>query len=111
MMGPGPLPRVHNAHKTGRSVAGAVYAGRPGPWGNPFSLGKDGSRDEVICLYIDWLHDNPDFVARVRTELAGKDLVCWCDPLPCHAHILRDLAAGAPLPQRRKPAQGSLFGD
>ncbi|GAG87489.1 unnamed protein product, partial [marine sediment metagenome] len=26
------------------------------------------------------------------TELKGKDLVCWCAPLPCHADVLLELA-------------------
>ncbi|MDQ5843653.1 MAG: DUF4326 domain-containing protein [Thermoproteota archaeon] len=25
-----------------------VYIGRPSKWGNPFKIGKDGSREEVI---------------------------------------------------------------
>jgi len=25
-------------------------------------------------------------------ELRGKDLICWCAPLPCHADILLELA-------------------
>lgn len=102
-------PTVLNARKTGRHVPGAVYIGRPSAWGNPFEIGKDGDREEVIRKYIDWLHDNPDFVAQARTELAGRTLLCWCDPLPCHGHVLRDIAAGEPLPERQRPAQGSLF--
>lgn len=33
----------------------------------------------------------------IRTELAGKDLMCWC-PLdaPCHADVLLELANGDP---------------
>lgn len=30
---------------------GAVYIGRPSIWGNPFVIGKDGSRDDVIAKY------------------------------------------------------------
>ncbi len=25
-------------------------------------------------------------------ELKGKDLVCWCSPLPCHADFLLEMA-------------------
>ena len=100
--------KVLNAHKVGKHVPGAVYIGRPSPYGNPFTIGKDGTREEVLCKYIDWLHENPEFVARVREELKGKDLLCWCAPAECHGHILRDLAAGDPLPERRAPVQGSF---
>lgn len=101
-------PEVLNARKTGKTVLGAIYIGRPSPYGNPFTIGKDGNREEVLCKYIDWLHDKPDFVQRVRRELVGKDLICWCAPDDCHGHILRDLAAGDPLPERKAPAQSSF---
>lgn len=42
-----------------------------------------------------------EFRDRVRTELAGKDLACWCpvedehgNPVPCHADVLLELANG-----------------
>ena len=70
-------PAVSNARKVGKHRAGAVYIGRPSVWGNPFSIGKDGDREEVIAKYIAWLHENPDFVERIRRELVGKDLICW----------------------------------
>jgi hypothetical protein len=110
MKSDGSRPRVLNARSCGRSAPGAVYVGRPGPWGNPFIIGRDGTREEVIARYVDWLHDNPDVVARVRRELAGKDLICWCAPHACHGHVLRDLAAGDPLPPRLppEPRQGTL---
>jgi hypothetical protein len=28
-----------------------VYIGRPSKWGNPFQIGRDGTRDEVIAKY------------------------------------------------------------
>ncbi|ETX13546.1 hypothetical protein OCH239_09715 [Roseivivax halodurans JCM 10272] len=102
-------PEVLNARVVGKSRPGAVYIGRPGPWGNPFSIGKHGSRDEVIAAYIGWLHDNPDVVARARRDLRGLDLICWCAPASCHGHILRDLALGNPLPPREAPRQPRLL--
>ncbi len=32
-----------------------VYIGRPGPWGNPFVIGRDGTREQVIAKYRTWL--------------------------------------------------------
>ncbi|KKK82790.1 hypothetical protein LCGC14_2799900 [marine sediment metagenome] len=64
---------------------------RRGKWGNPFSIGKDGARDEVITAYMAWFGINRPLQADLR-ELEGKDLVCWCSPLPCHADILLELA-------------------
>lgn len=94
------MAQVFNAHHVGKNKDGAIYIGRPSPWGNPLSIGKDGSREEVLKKYINWLHDNPEFVTRVRKELAGKDLICWCAPSACHGHILAKIAAGEPLPPR-----------
>jgi len=35
--------------------------------------------------------NNPELLAALP-ELRGKDLVCWCSPLPCHADVLLELA-------------------
>lgn len=79
---------------------GAVYVGRAMPryalsasrWSNPFMIGKDGTREGVIAKYADWL-DGMVFNKRLDLdELLGKDLVCWCAPLPCHADVLLELA-------------------
>jgi hypothetical protein len=64
----------------------AVYVGRPTKWGNPFVIGLDGDRDEVIQKFERQL---PHSLAGADIEeLAGKDLVCWCAPKPCHADVL-----------------------
>jgi hypothetical protein len=68
-----------------------VYIGRPGKWGNPFVIGKDGSREEVIRKYEDWLQTQPDLLAALP-ELRGKVLGCWCSPHPCHGDVLVRLA-------------------
>ena len=36
---------------------GAIYIGRGSKWGNPFVIGKDGTRAEVIEKYGQWLAD------------------------------------------------------
>jgi hypothetical protein len=33
-----------------------------------------------------------------RHELAGRDLVCWCAPLPCHGDVLLRLLSELSLP-------------
>lgn len=73
---------------------GAVYVGRPSKWGNPFKIGKHGTREEVIDKYrvriTACISNNPHVYD--LTELKGKDLVCWCHPQPCHADVLLELA-------------------
>lgn len=74
--------------------AAAIYVGRPTKWGNPFRVGRDGSRDEVIQKYRMYLKlpAHKHLQADARVELRGKDLVCWCAPLACHADVLLELA-------------------
>jgi hypothetical protein len=67
---------------------GAVYIGRPSKWGNPFVIGKDGTRDEVVEKYREWIFCQPDKLEEARRELAGLDLVCFCSPKRCHGDIL-----------------------
>ena len=70
-----------------------VYIGRPSVWGNPYHIGKDGSRrDKVITMYRQWLMAQPELVARAKRELKGKVLGCWCAPRPCHGDVLAEVA-------------------
>ena len=70
----------------------AVYVDRSSKWGNPFKIGKDGTREEVCMLYEDWVNEQIAAGLLSIEELRGKDLVCWCAPLPCHADILLEYA-------------------
>lgn len=69
-----------------------VYIGRPGEWGNPFTIGKDGDRTEVISKYEKWIErkliDIPGFRSYIIRELKGKVLGCWCHPKKCHGDVL-----------------------
>lgn len=106
-----------------RMPEGAQYVGRPGPWGNPISFMDVGEQypslndHQVATLIVrdfkvlvdrgrlafpnwrfadgtrgpvEWTYPSP---GRIRAELAGHDLACWC-PLdqPCHADVLLELA-------------------
>lgn len=68
-----------------------VYIGRPSKWGNPFTIGKDGDRNAVICKYETWIKTQPELMAALP-ELKGKVLGCWCAPYACHGHVLARLA-------------------
>ena len=67
-----------------------VYIGRPSKWGNPFTIGKDGSRDDVIDKYKLWILSNQELLSDL-SELKDKTLGCWCHPLPCHGDVLVEL--------------------
>jgi hypothetical protein len=72
-----------------------IYVGRPSKWGNPFEIGVDGTRDEVVARHRAWLPSQPQLLADLH-ELRGKTLLCWCAPLACHADTLAELADALP---------------
>jgi hypothetical protein len=67
---------------------------RPGPFGNPFPVACPGdpvSHGETVARFETWLAapEQAEFRARVRRELRGVNLACYCRPeLPCHADVL-----------------------
>ena len=101
----------------------AVYVGRGSKWGNQITFRRvPGGKYEICEIYqgeliseglpladsaeearrrvVDFytgLMDNamPQTHAKIKAELAGKNLACWC-PLdqPCHADVLLEIANG-----------------
>lgn len=69
-----------------------VYIGRPSDWGNPFVIGKNGDRADVIRKYRQWIMREPELIARAKTELRGQRIACWCKPEDCHGDVLAELA-------------------
>lgn len=90
------MPRVLNMrHLKGKPLPeNAVYVGRPSVFGNPFVVGRDGTRERVIAAYRYHLKTNASLTVQAIRELRGKDLVCWCAPEACHADVLLDIANG-----------------
>lgn len=74
--------------KTRGIPPGSIYIGRGSNWGNPFVIGKDGNREDVIRSFEVYartrLRSEPGWLSPLR----GKDIVCFCDPLPCHGHVI-----------------------
>jgi hypothetical protein len=62
-------------------------------WGNPFVIGRDGNREQVIAKYERWLFTQPELLRRLP-ELRGNVLGCWCAPQACHGDVLVRLANG-----------------
>ncbi|RSM41245.1 DUF4326 domain-containing protein [Amycolatopsis balhimycina DSM 5908] len=92
-------------HRGDPEYADVVYVGRAmyrGGWhlagsklASPFRPGPDGSRDEVVAKYREYLLDRPDLLA-LLAGLRGRRLGCWCVPEPCHAQVIADLADHGP---------------
>lgn len=87
-----------------------VYVGRAvfrtkwreaSPWSNPFKSAEHGA--DAVAKYRERLEEqirrDPGVLARLRSELLGKTLGCWCgdwrpgEPeIACHAVVLAKLA-------------------
>ena len=67
-----------------------VLIARPSKWGNPFRIGRDGNRDQVIKMYEVHVRRRPDLLAALP-ELAGRRLGCHCKPEACHGDVLLKL--------------------
>jgi hypothetical protein len=77
---------------------------RTSRWGNPFKIGVDGTREEIIQKYRAWfltgtesrkvgryMVDPQNLRERIR-ELRGFNLACCPPGLPCHADFLLEQA-------------------
>lgn len=78
-----------------------VYIGRtwttiPSIFGNPH---VEGTREENIANYKIYFEKryakDETFRAAIhgladQAATSGLVLICWCDPLPCHGHVIRD---------------------
>lgn len=92
---------VANAEKDKNLIAWAtaeglvVSVGRGSLFGNPFVMGKDGTRDEVCDAYENYYIPHKPSIAKRVGDLRGKLLVCHCYPQRCHADTLKALAEAA----------------
>jgi hypothetical protein len=87
------MKRIQRLRRKGwRMPKNTVYVGRPSRWGNPFRIGVDGTREEVITKYKKWLEEKLKKDPTFLDPLKGKDLACWCPlSLPCHADVILEL--------------------
>jgi hypothetical protein len=97
--------RVQAKRKNGKVVTPFdVYIGRAcyrggwslpkSKWANPYVIGKDGNRDEVIGKYLSYILKKPELLKDLH-ELEGKRIACFCKlDEDCHGDILIGLIEG-----------------
>lgn len=75
-----------------RGDAYDLYVGRGTIWGNPYQMGTDGNREEVIRKFqYDFdnglLKASADFEKNIE-PLKGKVIACHCKPAACHGDVI-----------------------
>lgn len=80
-----------------------VWVARGSKWGNPFKIGPDGTREEVIEKYKAWIvRGDGRHLLKDLGELEGRTIGCFCappggvaehDPLVCHGQVLLKLVS------------------
>ncbi len=103
------MPRIVNLkHEPDAVARGAVRIDRRTRWGNPYRIGPDGTRDEVIARYRAHLWRRIRSGEIALADLAaidGRVYACWCHPRPCHGTVLARAAAWAAAELRRRAAR------
>lgn len=100
-----------------RMPENTIYVGRGSKWGNPYRVEASNgeystindagtSRSlrmreaDALMMVVSWFSESiangwngVPGVGEIRSELAGKNLACWCPAdQPCHADVLLELA-------------------
>lgn len=110
---------VREAKAAGRYVyIGRIHYQRPKgqrDWGNYAPDGKvDKNKPDqhsehlrAVEAFRQWVKSQPNLMTPVA-ELRGKVLVCHCKGLPCHGHVLKELA-DAPAKRGRPISERGAF--
>lgn len=72
------------------------------PFGNPFKIGRDGDREQVIEKYRTWFYKRltDDSFRDKVLSLKGKTLGCWCVPDLCHGMVIIEYLEGIPYEKK-----------
>ena len=95
---PWPKDFVYIGRKNGYSRAPLdVFNPLAGQWGNPYRIGPDGDRTQVIEKFKQFVEDYLHSTKRSGAsntqfkDLKGKTLVCFCKPEACHGDVLAEI--------------------
>ena len=63
-----------------------MYIGRGSRFGNPFRIGKDGDREEVIRKYEIYARNH--LINAISSIPKEAILGCYCKPKACHGDVI-----------------------
>ena len=75
-------------------IDGVRYPERDSVFANPFKSPRDGTYEEILEKYEQYLNvivARDDEIKEELLSLKGKNLVCWCEGMKdkrCHGHII-----------------------
>ena len=92
---------IHVVNRHGPATPIPTYkVGRPTALGNPFVIGRDGSREQVIAKYRVWLLAQFGtgstaerrflYLVREAARHPAIALCCYCAPLGCHGDVIKE---------------------
>jgi hypothetical protein len=73
---------------------GPSFPPKDSPFCNPFKVGKDGTREEVIAKFRSYMNSRlqqDSELVKQLLALEGKRLGCWCKPDACHGDVVLEL--------------------
>ena len=90
-----------NREMVNKACSPDFYIGRPSPLGNPYSVEQFG-RDKCIEMYKPWLEKRLankqseqyfiiQHMKKALIDFGFVNLWCWCEPLPCHGKIIKEV--------------------
>lgn len=65
------------------------YIGRPSSLGNPYVIGKDGTREQVVIKFKRYAVQH--LLEEIKSLPKDAVLACWCSPQDCHGNAIMEI--------------------
>jgi hypothetical protein len=75
-------------------IDGERFPKKDSIWANPYKIGPDGTREEVLEKYRAYIIQRINLIPSLKNrllDLRGKRLGCWCHSEACHGDILIEI--------------------
>ena len=93
------LNNVYIGRKRVVFIDGKRYPPEDSIFANPYKVGKDGTRNEIIQKYKTYILEKIERKEITQDQLdtlRGKKLGCWCKPDTCHGDVLAEILDSNP---------------